>query len=364
MKNLPVYLFGILLTVYIMIMYTTPVFFIVFLGLIAVLVFELLTTLYMRQMIGISVEGPGKLVHCKEMIPIIIHIHNRSFLPLNHLRVRIWYQNNMGESRAKQWLCTYADGRCSAAVTFYVESNYCGIIHVHIDKLYIGGYLRIFGFTKKCGFDLDIPVFPELFPVNFEISSKIRDFIGESDTYSKEKSGDDPSEVFDIREFRPGDRMQRIHWKLTARLDEFMVKEFSRPVGYPVVVFFNFSQIKKDETQLCAMSMVIEAGLSVSVGLARAHCWHYIAWCKTDMSIERCAVESEEDVYHFMGRLLYAHPHVPLKNPGELYGREWGFDSFCTFLSINSNMTIEKDGEIYEEKGLDRDTLSGKNFIL
>ena len=71
MKNLPVYLFGILLTVYIMIVYTTPVFFIVFLGLIAVLVFELLTTLYMRQMIGISVEGPGKLVHCKEMIPIL-----------------------------------------------------------------------------------------------------------------------------------------------------------------------------------------------------------------------------------------------------------------------------------------------------
>ena len=112
------------------------------------------------------------------------------------------------------------------------------------------------------------------------------------------------------------------------------------------------------------MSGVIEAGLSISAALAREKCWHYIAWCREDMTIERYAIESEEDVYQFTGRLLYAHPHLAIRDTREFYGREWGFDSFCTFLSVNTNMTIEKDGEIYEEKGLDRDTLSGKNFIL
>lgn len=364
MRNLPVYLLGMLLIVYIMIMYTTQAFFWIFIVCCAVLVFELLQTLYMRHYVSVTMEGPEKLVHCFDMIPVTIHIHNHGFLPLTHLRIRVWYSNTFGCDRQKQWICAYADGRCDASVTVHVTSDYCGVLRVQTDKLYIGGYLRLFGFTKKCGLNLDVPVFPKLFDVSFEISSKIRDFIGESDTYSKEKSGDDPSEVFDIREFRPGDRMQRIHWKLTARLDDFMVKEFSRPVGYPVVVFFNFSRTDTQPAQLYAMSRVIEAGLSISAGLAAAHCWHYIAWCAKDMAIERCAIESEEDVYSFMGRLLYAHPHLPLKNPRELYGRKWGFDSFCTFLSINSNMTIEKDGEIYEEKGLDRDTLSGKNFIL
>ena len=61
---------------------------------------------------------------------------------------------------------------------------------------------------------------------------------------------------------------------------------------------------------------------------------------------------------------LYAHPHVPLKTPGGIVPGNGVLTAFVLFLSINSNMTIEKDGEIYEEKGLDRDTLSGKNFIL
>lgn len=410
MKNLPIYLLGMLLTAYLMVMYTAPAFFIVFLGLAAVLVFELLLTLYLRRSISLSVDPPGKLSHCHEMIPVTLHIHNRGLFPVNHLRIRVLYRNRLVETPAKQWLCTYVDGHCHAQVTFHIESDYCGIIRVAADRLWVGSYLRIFGFTKRCDPVMDIPVFPKLFPLNFEISAKIRDFIGESDTYSKEKSGDDPSEVFDIREFRPGDRMQRIHWKLTARLDDFMVKEFSRPVGYPVVVFFNFSRLDgagstKTSTQpvpngrsgrrqkqagaqkasrpapasdnreaargaadhaglLAAMSGVIEAGLSISAALAREKCWHYIAWCREDMTIERYAIESEEDVYQFTGRLLYAHPHLAIRDTREFYGREWGFDSFCTFLSVNTNMTIEKDGEIYEEKGLDRDTLSGKNFIL
>ena len=106
------------------------------------------------------------------------------------------------------------------------------------------------------------------------------------------------------------------------------------------------------------------ADTPVSAGLARAKCWHYIAWCRQDMTIERHAIESEEDVYACMGRLLYAHAHLPIADARHFYGQTWGFESFCTFLSVNTDLTIEKDGEIYEQKGLDRDTLSGKNFIL
>ena len=39
--------------------------------------------------------------------------------------------------------------------------------------------------------------------------------------------GYDPSELFDVREFQNGDRLQSVHWKLSARTDELMVKELS-----------------------------------------------------------------------------------------------------------------------------------------
>ncbi|MBB5265137.1 uncharacterized protein (DUF58 family) [Catenibacillus scindens] len=375
MKNLPVYLLGMILCLYVLIMYTEPMFFIVFLGMVLILLWEFFTALYLRHCVTLLADMPDKLVHNGDIIPVTVHIHNKGFLPISHLWIKVNYKNKMGGTVQKQWICTYADARTKACVTIRLSSDCCGVLWIEVERFRVSGYLRVFGFSKKCGQTLDILVFPRLFSMNFEISAKIRDFIGDSDTFSKEKSGDDPSEVFDIRPFRQGDRMQRIHWKLTARTDDMMVKEFSRPIGYPVVVFFNFSLIQSDDKEhdkkvnhsaglLDRMTKVIETGLSVSLALARARCWHYIAWCKKDMTLERHAIESEEDVYAYMGRLMYVHSHVPVHNAEAFYTRVWGAESFCTFLSVNTDLTMEKDGEIYEERGLDRDTLSGKNFIL
>ena len=52
----------------------------------------------------------------------------------------------------------------------------------------------------------------------------------EDPEYSKVKPGDDPSEIFDFHSYREGDPIARIHWKLSSKHDELMVKEFSLPL--------------------------------------------------------------------------------------------------------------------------------------
>lgn len=365
MKNLCFYLLGMLFTLYVMVMYTEPYFYTIFLVEAGLLVCGAAIAAYMRAGVRVGLNSTTKVVRAGEMLPVTLTIDNRGVLPLSNLKVRINYQNKIGGPPQRQWICLYADARTRAEVTFHLESEYCGMVEVVLERLRVSDFFRLFSFSRKCGQSVQLPVFPHIYPVTFEVGSRVRDFIGESDVFSKEKSGDDPSEVFDVRPFRPGDRMQQIHWKLTARSDDYMVKEFSRPVGYPVVIFMNLSMeatMKKD--MLLRTGRVIEAALSMSVGLAAAKCWHYVAWCNEDMTIARCAVEAEDDVYAMMGRLLGIHTHDDVGDPMAFYAQSFGRDSFNTFLSVNLNMTIEKNGEIYEERGLDRNTLSGKNFIL
>ena len=52
----------------------------------------------------------------------------------------------------------------------------------------------------------------------------------DSDRFSTYKKGDDPSEIFDIREYADGDKIQRIHWKLSSKTGDLMVKEGSLPL--------------------------------------------------------------------------------------------------------------------------------------
>ena len=47
----------------------------------------------------------------------------------------------------------------------------------------------------------------------------------DSPEFSKVKSGDDPSEIFDLHPYREGDAVNLIHWKLTEKMDKALACE-------------------------------------------------------------------------------------------------------------------------------------------
>ncbi|MBR6322909.1 MAG: DUF58 domain-containing protein, partial [Lachnospiraceae bacterium] len=53
--------------------------------------------------------------------------------------------------------------------------------------------------------------------------------------------GDDASETYDIREYREGDRISRMHWKLSAKRDTLMLREFSREDNARFLFVLSFS---------------------------------------------------------------------------------------------------------------------------
>ena len=72
----------------------------------------------------------------------------------------------------------------------------------------------------------ELSVLPEYYEALLEITPQIREQLIESEEYDEKRPGDDPSQIFQIREYREGDRMQRIHWKASARTSQLMVKDY------------------------------------------------------------------------------------------------------------------------------------------
>lgn len=50
------------------------------------------------------------------------------------------------------------------------------------------------------------------------------------------RRGSDPSEIFDIREYQPGDDVRAIHWKLSCKTDTLILREPSEPSHYDMVL--------------------------------------------------------------------------------------------------------------------------------
>lgn len=54
------------------------------------------------------------------------------------------------------------------------------------------------------------------------------------------RRGNDPSEVFDIRDYQPGDDVRSIHWKLSVKTDSLILREPGTPAYYDLVVLPDF----------------------------------------------------------------------------------------------------------------------------
>lgn len=58
----------------------------------------------------------------------------------------------------------------------------------------------------------------------------------ESYKFSGRRKGSDPSETFSLKPYAPGDSVKAIHWKLSAKTDEIIIKESSLPVENKLIV--------------------------------------------------------------------------------------------------------------------------------
>lgn len=84
-------------------------------------------------------------------------------------------------------------------------------------------------------------VLPKIYPVNIQLSQAVRSFAGDAEVYDSLRSGSDASETLKLRPFQNGDELRNIHWKLSAKEGELVVRESSMPKGCSTVVLLETS---------------------------------------------------------------------------------------------------------------------------
>lgn len=159
-----------------------------------------------------------------------------------------------------------------------------GCYEFELKKIRFYDFLGLFYWEKKQQVFANAIVLPEIHEIPVMLGESARNFWGEAEIYNELKPGYDPSEMFDVREFRDGDKLQSVHWKLSAKSGELMVRENSLPKACPVVLFLNCANI------MCYASL--------SFSLMDAKCPHFVVWhSNKQKDIIRARVDDEESFY-------------------------------------------------------------------
>lgn len=346
MRNKLIYLFVLLLTLFIAIVspYEFPVFMLAFeLVFLAVL---LLFPIYLSRKVKISLQIPDLTVPKQEPVLIEIKIENTSRLPIANVAAGISYIDGFDGTEISERTLGMVDSRSTVILKLKVTARYAGKISFRLDQAKIYDYLKLSGRRVKVSPDLtEVLVVPDMYEMRLDLEDMTMRFREEGDSHSHERSGDDVSEVFDTRTFREGDTLQKIHWKLSAKTDELLVREFSMPVENTVLLLADLQWSGKEKWTHMQSDGMLTLIASISYSLLVQGCPHEAAWLTETLDeFIRLPVTSEEDIYELAGALMDMGVHKGQYNLEDAYMESYSLGAGSKVLKVDTHWNLYLEG--------------------
>ena len=226
------------------------------------------------------------------------------------------------------------------------ETAFCGNVEVILESVRLYDLFGIFYIKQKVQRKASVKVMPEFELMPVEITRATREFQADAEEYSGEKKGDDPSELYQVREYRIQDSVRDIHWKLSAKEETFMVKERGFPLGCVVLVWIDFAE---KERSAAGFSRLLETAASLSITLAEQKCIHLAAWYEEkNERIGMKRVKDEESACALIWQLMEIEPYRDPVRKQACFDDTFRGHEFSSTVTIDGRGVLRKDGEAPE----------------
>ncbi len=256
---------------------------------------------------NISVEVKGDSgVNKGQAADVAVTAVNGSKVPVPACRVDVECRNVLTREKMDTSLIFACGPKGSKASSFDIISEHCGMEEIRVAGAVISDPAGLFYRDIELDSKASVYVMPEIKEI--EIPTEYLDaYDMESYSYSQHTKGTDSGEVFGIREYADGDSPKQIHWKLSAKMDDLMVKIPSYPIENKLVVLFDNSIGEGRELSAGKRNDLLEMFFSVSYSLLKKNITHSLGWCdhRTGSFILK-RIENENDMWSAVPEALSA----------------------------------------------------------
>lgn len=297
-------------------------------------------------MLKIDIQTVQEQVHQEEEFVVQVHIKNRSFLPIMNGVLRYSYGYNIGNKEKKR-LIFRIKARSETVQTLHLKGEYCGSISFRFYTLSVWEYFHVLVFLKRINESYEQVIYPKLQIRNLDVKNNTTFYNDEYEEFYEDHPGNDPSEVYEIRDYREGDKLQRIHWKLSSKRERYMVKEYSDPIIIDAVVICDNNCSCQGMERVKRWSELLENTIQASYTLLINKINHYVYWFDDEqVSGEKKEVRNEQDFHACMSQLLQCKPNNNSQSYINylMYSEE--IETYANIFYVGENQ------KLLEEKGI------------
>ena len=176
--------------------------------------------LFAAKSMKVSIEGNEAVLKRGDNIQLHLTVRFRSFIPVAPVR----FQFRSG-SLTSEHILNANIGANRQEITIPFHASHIGIVTCNIDSVIVSDLLGLF--EHKCIPDTvasETLVLPECFDIE-----PLRYAPGEPGSEIMSQATEDLSAPSDFRAYQTGDALKKIHWKLSARKGELLVRKYEEP---------------------------------------------------------------------------------------------------------------------------------------
>ena len=267
-------------------------------GLLIVLVMPVLSLLVsLPAMLGCRVRVEGCKGQCcrGEENQWRITVYNTARLPLPRVKVRLtMHQTLTGVTLTK----TMRYHRLPATLNdrLPMDTNHCGIWEAGVHWVQVYDALGLIAIRRRVlvtaqAAVLPQPVEPETLPQTTQSQ--------EQTTAQRPRRGDGMGEEYELRTYQPGDPVRMIHWKLSSKSEELILREvLEHPEAVPVLTFDHLGPPD-------LLDGVLDRLWSLSNTLLEQQKAHEIQWVHPESGQQfRFLLRGQGDLHRCFGALL------------------------------------------------------------
>ena len=290
--------------------------------------------------VPIGVAEPG------QEITIEVHVHNRMPVAITKLRYEIVTRNLFLNDKYKTKLYGESVNPGDNVLQFTMIPQEAGNYEVELRRIWYYDLMGTLCLHKRIRRSATVEVNPTLCAIPVALTEPTRSFFGESENYDEFRGGEDPSETFQIREFRDGDKLQKIHWKLSAKMDDLVVKEDSEPKSSPVVLFLDYVLPRDKKSD--KVDAFLGVAFSLSYSMMDAGLNHFVSWYShTAKDIVRVRVTGEETFFYAMSRYLSDRYYGAPRALADLYAEKYRREQYLYELHLMTDLTLNKNRKVF-----------------
>lgn len=203
-------------------------------------------------------------IQCNNKIGVAIDVNNKGYFPflkcICHLNIHNIYYNFKNNFD----VIIPCAARKNNHYPVVFDTSLCGTIMTKLEAVEVHDWCGLFYLEFINLNDVSIDIMPS--KSNIEESDTFTIFAGMQDNEDTTKTGNEYSDVNNIREYIPGDRIKDIHWKLSVKKDELLVKERIKSAENKINIFLDSSNnIKINEAIIRYAYNLMEYSINVNI---------------------------------------------------------------------------------------------------